>query len=907
MIDSVLLVRPYAAEKKQYPLGLIYVGTALKKKGYDAKIIDLQVDPDQEEAIIGILRQNPSMMLGISALAPHYHWVKVFTERVKSIFPDRPIVIGGHIAICRELLIKHTSVDYVCVGEGEEMLPELIQALNQSTPLQDVAGLAFRNADGTMVKTAHRPQIKEITIPDFDLIDMDQYILHPDEDAFFKRSAAYRKQAKPDDKLGVIMFSRGCIGHCGFCYRHHPGFRQMSVETSWDQVMLMYRKYGIRYFRIDDELFTNDPEWVKDMCAKFRDSKERFLFRITGLRVDTVDDERLAMLKDAGCIAINYGIESCSNATLKTMMKQVTVEQNVQAIQKTLAHGMATMAYIIWGYQGENKRTLMETIDNLLYLGLPVDLVSIFYLVALPGTTVYANALRSGKIQDEDAYLDSLDILMEKIGSFEKRYLINYSDLSLKELQKYKEMLTLLLKLQTKFGRGNWVVKIAKAVIVAMPAALFLPLFHGITKLRIWLLGLTKRKKRTTGMQPQVKQPKPLSVLCLSFRTPPAVRPQAILLGKMVPEWLRQGIRPAIVSYDNNGDWDIDVPIKKIPPLRFGRILGHLPFLREFFEYLHYRKVCRSILPFIQEHKPDVIFSFANPQISNVVGAMLHRMTGIPYVSHFSDPWYDNPLEKKTFFQRIRVRWLERFVVEHSDRIIMVNQTLRDLVMKKYPKTWGDKTVIIPHCYDPADYPTEPKKQNEAFTIRYIGAFYRKRNPEPLFRAITDLQKRPEIRDRGFLLELVGADLDYSGYSTDSLAADLKRYGLENIVKVTPTVSYPESLELMRSADCLIVIDADIPGSPFLPCKPIDYAGSGTPIVGITPIDSPTSKFLRNLGYKAFDYAHLDGFTGHLAGMIGGRNLPRPNTRFLEQYQVKQTSAKLISVLRQTAEKPKTK
>ncbi|MBI5655053.1 cobalamin B12-binding domain-containing protein [Candidatus Uhrbacteria bacterium] len=905
MIDSVLLVRPYAAEKKQYPLGLIYVGTALKQKGYGAKIVDLQVDPDQEESIIETLRQNPNMMLGISALAPHYHWVKVFTKRVKTIFPDRPIVIGGHIAICRELLIKNTSVDYVCVGEGEEMLPELIQALNQNTPLQDVAGLAFRNADGTMTKTAHRPQIKEITIPDFDLIDMDQYILHPDEDAFFKRSAAYRKQAKPDDKLGVIMFSRGCIGHCGFCYRHHPGFRQMTVETSWEQVMLMYRKYGIRYFRIDDELFTNDPEWVRAMCAKFKEAKEGFLFRITGLRVDTVDDERLDMLKDAGCIAINYGIESCSDTTLKTMMKQVTVEQNVQTIRKTLAHGMATMAYIIWGYQGENKKTLLETIDTLLALNLPVDLVSIFYLVALPGTTVYAHALRSGKIKDEDAYLDSLDILMEKIGSFEKRYLINYSDLSLKELQKYKEMLTLLLKLQARFGKGSPIVKITKTAIVHMPAGMFLSLFHGLTKLRSLLMGKTKPTKQTASGPKNTG--KPLTVLCLSFRTPPAVRPQAILLGKMVPEWIRQGIKPIIVSYDNNGKWDIGAPVHTIPPFRLGRITSHLPVLRELLEYLHYRKICRSLLPLTKEYGPDVIFSFANPQISNVVGAMLQRMTGIPNVSHFSDPWYDNPLEKKTFFQRIRVRWLERYVVEHSDRIILVNQTLRDLVMKKYPKAWGEKTAIIPHCYDPADYPQEPKKQNDVFTLRYIGAFYKKRNPEPLFRAIADLQKRPEVRNRGFLLELVGADLDYSGYSTESLAADLKKFGLENTVKVTPSVSYPKSLEMMRSADCLIVIDADIPGSPFLPCKPIDYAGSGTPIVGITPLDSPTSIFLRNLGYKAFDYSHLDGFTEHLAGMIGGRNLPRPNDRFLEQYQVKQTTAKFISVLRQTAEHPKTK
>lgn len=389
-----------------------------------------------------------------------------------------------------------------------------------------------------------------------------------------------------------------------------------------------------------------------------------------------------------------------------------------------------------------------------------------------------------------------------------------------------------------------------------------------------------------------------LKILCLSLRTPPAVRPQAILIGKMVPEWIRQDVKPIIVSYDDNGDWDIGVPIHKIPPLRLGRITCRLPLVREFLEYLYYRKVCRSILSVIEKHRPDVIFSFANPQISNVIGAMLHDMTEIPYIAHFSDPWFDNPLETRSVFQRIKTRLLERYVVKHSDRVVIVNHVLRDLIMKKYPSEWSRKAVVILHCYDPADYPKESKEPNRVFTLRYIGAFYQKRNPEPLFHAIAKLLARPEVRARGFRLELVGADLGYAGYSKDNLTAALKKFGLEDSVAVTPAVSYPESLKLMHSADCLIVIDADIPGSPFLPCKPIDYAGSGTPIVGITPVGSPTSWFLENLGYKSFDYAHLEGLTDHLADMICGRDLPVPNTEFLEQFRVRQTTAKLIEVFK---------
>ena len=391
----------------------------------------------------------------------------------------------------------------------------------------------------------------------------------------------------------------------------------------------------------------------------------------------------------------------------------------------------------------------------------------------------------------------------------------------------------------------------------------------------------------------------PLKILCLSPRTPPAVRPQAILLGKMIPEWLRQGLRPVILSYDNNGPWDVAAPLYTFPPFRAGRIVSHVPPLRDFFEYLWLRRTCRRILPLLEKHRIDVIFSFANPQISNVIGAMLKRRSGIPYVSNFSDPWLDNPLEKHNWFVKRRIARQERYAVENSDRVVVCNHVLRDLIMKKYPAAWSAKTTIVPHCYDPSDYPAVTKPHDGDFIFRYIGAFYQKRNPDPLLRAIRTLKDKQAAGGRKFRLELVGADLGYTNYSSGSLQESLRRFGVEDVVKVLPSVSYIESLGLMKTADCLIAIDADMPGSPFLPCKPIDYAGSGMPIVAITPDHSPTHWFLQNLGYRTFDYRHLDGLADHLADMMCGRVAVKPDYGFLKQFQVKETTAKLIAVFRQ--------
>ena len=71
MIKSVLLIRPYSAYRKEFPLGLLYVGTALKQKNYDVKIIDLHDNSEREDEIINILSNSPTTIIGISALAPH--------------------------------------------------------------------------------------------------------------------------------------------------------------------------------------------------------------------------------------------------------------------------------------------------------------------------------------------------------------------------------------------------------------------------------------------------------------------------------------------------------------------------------------------------------------------------------------------------------------------------------------------------------------------------------------------------------------------------------------------------------------------------------------------------------------------------------------------------------------------
>ncbi|MFA6171574.1 MAG: glycosyltransferase [Patescibacteria group bacterium] len=389
-----------------------------------------------------------------------------------------------------------------------------------------------------------------------------------------------------------------------------------------------------------------------------------------------------------------------------------------------------------------------------------------------------------------------------------------------------------------------------------------------------------------------------MKILCLSFRTPPQIRPQAILIGKMIPEWIRQGAEPIIITYDG-GEWRPGALVYKIPTPKISPRFYQLPIIGSLLENLYYRKLFRLILGIIKKHSPSLIFSFSNPQASNLLGARLKKKTGLPFVSHFSDPWYLHPFLNFSPKKNRKIYSQEKFVIENSDRVVFVNDVLEEYTMKNHPSSWREKCRIVPHCFDKKDYPVKPEVKNKKFTFSHIGAFYPQRNPEIFLKAFSKIfARRPELKQK-IKIELVGATNAYAGYDSKKLNGLLDGYNLNSVAEIIPQVSYLESLGRMTASNCLFVIDADIPGSMFLPSKAIDYAGSGTPIIGLTPKDSPTEKFLAGLGCPSFHYDQIEALEKTLEKIISGEMIIRINKDFISQFQVESTTEKLLYVFKE--------
>src|SRR3989344_8570261 len=114
---------------------------------------------------------------------------------------------------------------------------------------------------------------------------------------------------------------------------------------------------------------------------------------------------------------------------------------------------------------------------------------------------------------------------------------------------------------------------------------------------------------------------KKLRPLCLSLWSPPVVRPQAILLGKMLPECIRQGVKPVLVTYEDCRGWGLDIPIYYIEQKERIPLLSRIPFIEDVLEERYLQEVSEYIAKIVKKHKCNVIYSFAKPHISNLIGA----------------------------------------------------------------------------------------------------------------------------------------------------------------------------------------------------------------------------------------------------------------------------------------------
>ena len=315
-----------------------------------------------------------------------------------------------------DLLMRHSKIDYVVVGEGEETIKHLLIALMNRTDTREVKGIYGKDAS-EIFSTGYRPRIKLLSASHktpYEIFDIDKYVNYLLE----------------TERCWEIITSRGCYGKCNFCHRSfgkHITYRDLSEVVN--EMKFIKNKYNIdRFSFVDDNFLINERRAEEFICI-LKNERQKFKFRFQG-RVDKLGDINIIKnLKRVGCFDICYGIESGSQEIIDYMGKNININNAKENINKVLASDINVHASFIIGMPIESSESIDKTIQFIKET--EIKNVNAGILTLFPGSDLYNYAIERKYIKDEDEYC-------EKLGEVYEQVHVNLTDYDDEQLIQWK-------------------------------------------------------------------------------------------------------------------------------------------------------------------------------------------------------------------------------------------------------------------------------------------------------------------------------------------------------------------------------------------------------------------------------------------------------------------------------------
>jgi len=356
---------------------LLYVAAILEKTGrVEIQYFDETAMELSRNKIIADLKAFSPDLVGLSVFTSHFHQAKAWAGFVKMVLPKTRVMLGGvHTSIFPiETLRFNPDVDFVCVGEAEMVLPEFIKRFEAGEDFSGMQGLVWREGEKIKYEGPAKPCL------DLDSVPFPARRLVPNEKYF--NFISTRKN------YTVFNTSRGCPFNCIFCEAGGQKWRARSAENVTAEFEECYEKFGIREVDIFDSSFTVSKKRVLEICRNLIKSglNKKIIWDVRS-RVDTIDEETLEALKEAGCYRIFFGIESANPSILKRLRKEVDLEKISRIVKKADELGISTFGYFIVGAPGETAATVRETVK--FAKTLPLDFAIFNCLTAFPKTELY--------------------------------------------------------------------------------------------------------------------------------------------------------------------------------------------------------------------------------------------------------------------------------------------------------------------------------------------------------------------------------------------------------------------------------------------------------------------------------------------------------------------------------------
>ena len=400
-LNTWLLINYSSNNNAMFPIGIAYISSVLKQANkFSVHCLDLAfVDRGQhEQSVLDALRTTGAGVIGINGFSNEFNSIKSILTSVRSYSEDIILVAGGHmVSSDPERIHSWLALDFAVVGEAEETILELANAIASETDYTNISGIVYKNGNKS-VKTSERKvknDIDHIPFPDYVGFDLPRYLDR-------QREFPSVDQTNTDNPRVVpIVAARSCPYKCTFCSHSIKQYRKRSLDSIFEEIDLLVSSFGATGVGIYDDLFATDSKRLEDFCQRI---STKSLTWTCQLRADMADRNLLKHLRSSGCTCISYGFESMHDDVLRSMKKQLSPRFIKSAATITYESKLTLQANFIFGDSAETIESIDKTMNW--WAANRVYGVNLATILVFPGTALYDDFVKRGVITNELEYIE---------------------------------------------------------------------------------------------------------------------------------------------------------------------------------------------------------------------------------------------------------------------------------------------------------------------------------------------------------------------------------------------------------------------------------------------------------------------------------------------------------------------
>jgi len=402
--------------KPSLPLGLAYVAASLERAGFCIQIIDaigeapnrikrkgllFRIGLDTREIVEKI--HSDTRVVGISCMFS-FLW-PLTRELIREIHKARPDVIivcgGEHFTGMTEESMKEAPIDYITMGEGEETVVELMDALvSGRSDFDNIPGIAWRSASGIRInpRRARLRDVDDIAWPAWHLFNVKTY------DDSNLVNGLHKGLTIP------ILATRGCPYQCTYCASPSMWTQLWIPRNPMDvvnEIEYYAKEYGASNFPFQDLTAIIKKDWIVRFCNELIRRNLNIIWQFpSGTRCEVIDDDVASLLYHSGGKYLAFAPESGSERTRSLIKKKMTAGALIKSVRASVRNQLSITVFFVIGFPHDTMEDLRETLRLARRLATEgVEDIAMTFFFPIPNTELHGKLVEKGRITMHDGFL----------------------------------------------------------------------------------------------------------------------------------------------------------------------------------------------------------------------------------------------------------------------------------------------------------------------------------------------------------------------------------------------------------------------------------------------------------------------------------------------------------------------